>query len=166
MKNMNRKMNFKFALPLAVIVLGFAASCGGGKTTETNQPKEADTEAFYETQPLHSGLYDASYYSVTTKKDGKKDIKEKGHFDGRVFFTLSPETSAFYVFENGNRTKINYVVNLEKPFEKNDSGVYVTRDMKQNPVTLTPDSANYLLNFQRADRRFNLCQTNATMRGS
>ena len=28
--------------------------------------------------------------------------------------------------------------------------------MKQNPVTLTPDSANYLLNFQRGDDDFTI----------
>lgn len=151
------KLATSFALTLS-IVAGTLASCGGGNKAEGNSEGEvADNEAFYATQPLESGLYDASYYVITSDNaEGKEKSENKGHFDGRVFFSLSPEQSAMYVFENGNRTKINYIVNLEKPFEKTDSGTYVTTDTKQKPVLIMPDSANYILNFDRGAESFKI----------
>lgn len=119
-------------------------ACGGNKTENTEaQATAVDDEAFYATQPVHSGLYDAETYDITGNN------ARKGHFDGRIYFSLSPETSAFYVFENGNRTKIDMIVNLKKPFEKNDSGLFVTTDTKDRPVTINTDSALYLLKFER-----------------
>lgn len=118
------------------------ASCGGGTTT-SDKNVSVDDEAFYATQPLHSGLYDADYYDITGNKT------QKGRFDGRIYFSLSPETSAFYVFENGNRTKIDYTVTLQKPFEKGDSGIYYSMDTKNRPVTINTDSTAYVLSFQR-----------------
>ena len=130
---------FMFSLLLS---LGYA--CGNTKSAENEQAQGVDDEAFYETQPLHSGLYDASYFDITGTN------ARKGHFDGRLYFSLSPETSALYVFENGNRTKIDYMVNLQRPFEKGDSGVYATVDTKDRLVKIIPDSADYKLNFQRS----------------
>lgn len=119
------------------------ASCGGATKTEETTAK-VDDEAFYKTQPIHSGLYDADYYDITGTNS------RKGRFDGRIYFSLSPETSAFYVFENGNRTKIDYTVTLQRPFEKNDSGLYVSVDSKDRPVSICTDSTMYVLDFQRS----------------
>lgn len=116
-------------------------SCGGSKEQAAATP--VDDDAFYATQPLHSGLYDATSYDI----EGTN--ARKGKFDGRVFFSLSPELSAIYVYENGNRTKIDYKVVLEKPFEKGDSGIYRSVDVKGLPVIITPDSADYVLNFEK-----------------
>lgn len=145
-------MKKKSNLRLAFYGLGFfmfmsfaglvLAGCGNNKSNDGGD-KAVDDEAFYATQPVKSGLYDADYYDITGTN------ARKGHFDGRIYFTLSPEQSAFYVFENGNRTKIDYLVNLQKPFEKNDSGVYVTMDKKDEPVTVKADSANLVLGFKR-----------------
>lgn len=121
-------------LSLAVI------SCGGGKSSD-RAIGATDDEAFYETQPVMSGLYDASYYQLSG------NVNKKGPFDGRIYFSLSPDLSALYVFENGNRTKIDYLVKLEHPFEKTDSGVYISVDDKNNPVSIAPDSVNLVLDF-------------------
>ena len=114
-------------------------SCGGSKEKAAATP--VDDDAFYATQPLHSGLYDATSYDI----EGTN--ARKGKFDGRVFFSLSPELSAIYVYENGNRTKIDYKVVLEKPFEKGDSGIYRSVDVMGLPVILAPDSTDYVLKF-------------------
>lgn len=124
-------------LSLAVV------SCGGGKSANAAAP--IDDEAFYATQPVKSGLYDASYYQFTGNVD------KKGPFDGRIYFSLSPELSALYIFENGNRTKIDYLVKLQRPFEKTDSGVYVSVDDKNNPVSIAPDSVNLVLDFLKGN---------------
>ena len=115
-------------------------SCGGGTAKEENK---VDDEGFYKTQPVVSGLYDADYYDITGTNP------RKGHFDGRIYFSLSPDLSAFYVFENGNRTKIDHVVSLQKPFEKGDSGIYYSVDNKNNPVTINTDSTMYVIDFTR-----------------
>lgn len=146
-----------FALTLSIVAVGLTSCGGGNKAGENAKEETVDDEAFYATQPLQSGLYDASYYVITVASaDGKDKTENKGHFDGRVFFSLSPEQSAMYVFENGNRTPINYIVNFEKPFEKTDSGTFITTDTKQKPVVMTPDSANYLLNFERGAENFTI----------
>ena len=130
-------------LPFLVSVLFISmVSCGGNKTSEGNEGGETDNEAFYATQPVQSGLYDASYFDI--EGAGAR----KGHFDGRIYFSLSPDLSALYVFENGNRTKIDYTVSLQKPFEKTDSGTYVSLDPKGNIVMVTPDSL-YTLSFTK-----------------
>ena len=116
-------------------------SCGGSKEKAAQAP--ADDDAFYATQPVHSGLYDATSYDIVGTN------ARKGKFDGRVFFSLSPDLSAIYVYENGNRTKIDYKVVLEKPFEKGDSGIYRSADVKGLPVVMTPDSAGYVLSFEK-----------------
>ena len=128
---------------LAGVVLAMN-SCGGGSAKTEEEASKVDDEAFYATQPVHSGLYDADYYDFTGTNP------RKGRFDGRIYFTLSPETSAFYVFENGNRTKIDYLVALQKPFEKGDSGIYYSVDTKDRPVTISTDSTMYVLDFHRS----------------
>lgn len=136
-----KKLSYTLLSLLAIIMI----SCGGSKKTESQESAKAvDDAAFYATQPVHSGLYDADFYEMTGKVD------KKGHFDGRVYFSLSPEMSAFYVFENGNRTKIDYLVTLKHPFEKTDSGTFYSMDAKDLPVVVTPDTTAYLLSFQRA----------------
>ena len=132
-----------FAMFIALGIIAFN-SCGGNTTNKTEESVKVDDEAFYSTQPVKSGLYDADYYDITGPNS------RKGMFDGRIYFSLSPETSAFYVFENGNRTKIDYIVALGKPFEKGDSGIYYSVDTKDRPVTISTDSTMYVLDFQRS----------------
>ena len=136
-----KKFTYSFLALLALIMF----ACGGNKQSDNNQEAKAVYDAaFYESQPLHSGLYDAETYEMTGTTD------KKGHFDGRIYFSLSPDLSAFYVFENGNRTKIDYLVTLNRPFEKTDSGTYYSSDAKENlPVIITPDTTLYYLQFQR-----------------
>ena len=135
-------------LPLAGIAFLFVIMAGlnscGGNTSKSEAAAKVDDDAFYATQPVHSGLYDADYYNITGTN------ARKGHFDGRIYFSLSPETNAFYVFENGNRTKIDMLVNLQRPFEKGDSGIYQSVDTKDRPVTISTDSTTYFLTFQRS----------------
>ncbi|MCH5235376.1 MAG: hypothetical protein J1E16_08765 [Muribaculaceae bacterium] len=117
-------------------------SCGGNSTKSEESAAEVDNEEFYATQPVHSGLYDADYYNITGNNP------RKGRFDGRVYISLSPKMSGLYVFENGNRTKIDYIVGLQKPFVKGEDGVYTTVDNKDKPVTINTDSTTYFLTFQ------------------
>ena len=135
-----------FLIVWSVIMLVFIlclGSCGGNKSEDTTKEEnKIDDAAFYETQPLHSGLYDADYYDITGPG------ARKGQFDGRIFFSLSPEMSAIYVFENGNRTKIENTITLKHPFEKGDNGVYRSVDAKDRSVTITPDSAMLVLGYQ------------------
>lgn len=131
-----KKLTFAF---LTILLM----ACSGNKQSDSKSEMSVDDETFYESQPVRSGLYDAETYNMTGKTD------KKGHFDGRIYFSLSPDMSAFYVFENGNRTKIDYLLTLKHPFERGDSGVFRTVDAKDLPVTLTPDTALYYLNFQR-----------------
>lgn len=133
-------------LSFATIILISAAfaACSGSSSKSETESKGVEDAAFYATQPIHSGLYDADYYDITGTN------ARKGRFDGRIYFSLSPETSAFYVFENGNRTKIDYTVSLKHPFEKNDSGIYCSVDTKDRPVTINTDSTMYVLGFQRS----------------
>ncbi|MCH5229392.1 MAG: hypothetical protein J1F12_05290 [Muribaculaceae bacterium] len=144
-------MTKKFLFLAVSSFIFMLASCGaGGKTETKDETKAIDDDAFYATQPVHSGLYNADYYDITGTSE------RKGKFDGRIYFSLSPETSAFYVFENGNRTKIDYQVNLQKPFEKNDSGVYVSIDAKNQPVCINTDSTTYFLDFQRGQENIKI----------
>lgn len=136
-----------------IVMMAFVSlslySCGGGAAKSAEENK-VDDDNFYSTQPLHSGLYDADYYDITGTN------ARKGHFDGRIYFSLSPETSALYVFENGNRTKIDYIVPLSSPFEKGDSGKYNSVDLKDNPVVLNTDSTVYSVDFQKGTDNFKI----------
>lgn len=136
------------------MIMFMASSCGGNASKESanDSVAEASTpeenEAFYATQPVHSGTYIANSYDIS----GEGDKARKGRYDGRIIFTLTPKaTSAFYVYENGNRTKIAYKVILKQPFEKGDSGIYRTVDVNDLPVTINTDSTEYYLSFQKKD---------------
>ena len=148
------KSNFTFLVKVFGLLLFpsllMMSSCGSnGSKTEENEAK-VDDEAFYATQPVHSGLYDADYFDITGSNP------RKGHFDGRIYFSLSPEMSAAYVFENGNRTKINQLVILEKPFEKGDSGIYQSVNKKNLPVIIDTDSTSYVLSFQTTHDQYKI----------
>lgn len=126
-------------LCLAGILLGM--TCCGGNSQKANEDEAAavSEDSFYEGQPLASGIYDATYFDIKGAKE------RKGSFDGRVIVSISPEQSAIFVFENGNRTKIKHLVMLDSSFAKSDS-VY-TSESKGNPVTLSADTANYIVNY-------------------
>lgn len=128
---------------LSLLSMIIATGCGNNSSKEESTSNEKEDSSFYQTQPVESGLYDASYYSISGKDE------QKGHFDGRIYFSLSPELSAIYVFENGNRTPVDYIISLKAPFEKNDS-VYASTDTKGNSVTIRTDSI-YYLNFKKGD---------------
>ena len=123
------------------------ASCGGSNQSQSQETNAVDDETFYATQPLVSGLYGADRYDIAGED------ARKGKFDGRVLVALSPETSALYVYENGNRAKIDYMVALKAPFEKGDSGVYTAVDVNNLPVTISADSASYVLSFEKNQKK-------------
>ena len=145
-KNLQMISGRLFLSPSVLGIVAFAlcliTSCGGNKTSENEESKKIDDAAFYETQPVHSGLYDADYYDITGPNS------RKGQFDGRIFFSLSPEMSAIYVFENGNRTKIDNTITLQHPFQKDSLGIYSSLDSKDRPVTIYPDSTMLVLDYQ------------------
>lgn len=134
------KVKSFFAMTMVALAL---ASCGGNKAKEVKEEAAAEEAAFYAAQPVQSGQYRAVSYDITG------DDARKGKFDGRVLISLSPEQSGMYVFENGNRAKIDYKVVLKQPFEKGDSGVYRAVDVNGLPVTISPDSAMYTLSFEK-----------------
>ncbi len=116
------------------------ASCGNSTSKQQAAEEEAEATAFYEAQPAESGIYDATYFDIKGKDP------RKGQFDGRVIYSLSPEQSAIFVYENGNRTKIKHVIMLKVPFEKGDSTFSAT-DAKGMPVEVSGDSINNYINF-------------------
>ena len=61
-----------------------------------------------------------------------------------------------YVFENGNRAKIDYKIVLKQPFEKGDSGVFRTVDVNDLPVTISADSTLYTLSFEKNKHQVNI----------
>ncbi|MDE7350573.1 MAG: hypothetical protein K2N25_05855 [Muribaculaceae bacterium] len=129
---------FKF---LGLCGLAFImASCGGNASKTQEADAEAANEAFAAKQPVESGVYDATYFDIKGKDS------RKGQFDGRVIYSLSPDQSAVFVYENGNRTKIKQILMLEKGFQKEDS-VYVATDKSGLPVTVGNDSTNMYINY-------------------
>ncbi|MDE6510708.1 MAG: hypothetical protein K2L00_01245 [Muribaculaceae bacterium] len=116
------------------------ASCGGNSTKEKEAEAQAANEAFLAEQPVESGVYDATYFDIKGKDP------RKGQFDGRVIYSLSPEQSAIFVYENGNRTKIKHILMLDKPFEKKDS-VYVAMDKTGISVTVGSDSTSMYIDY-------------------
>lgn len=142
------------SLALAAVAFMAAAavtSCGGNKSVAAEDSLPAVSEAdFAATQPIASG----EYYAVRYDIEGEN--ARKGQFDGRLMATLSPEISVLYVYENGNRTKIDHKVILEKPFEKGDSGIYRSVDSKGMPVVMTTDSTVYVLTFERGKEKYNI----------
>ena len=116
------------------------ASCGGNSNKEKEAEDQAASEAFAAEQPVESGIYDATYFDIKGKDS------RKGPFDGRVIYSLSPEQSAIFVYENGNRTKIKHILMLDKSFQKQDS-VYVAIDKTGIPVTVGNDSTNMYIDY-------------------
>ncbi len=116
------------------------ASCGGNASKEKEAEAESANEAFYAEQPVESGIYDATYFDIKGKDS------RKGQFDGRVIYALSPDQSAVFVYENGNRTKIKHILMLDKGFQKEDS-IYVATDKTGIPVTVGNDSTNMYINY-------------------
>ncbi|MDE6342300.1 MAG: hypothetical protein K2K93_08285 [Muribaculaceae bacterium] len=124
---------------LALSGMAFALSACGGSKEKAGDSVPAEEE-FAQSQPVESGMYEATYFDVKGKD------ARKGSFDGRVIFSMSPESPAFLVFENGNRTKIKHIVMLSDGFEKNDS-IYTATAKNGTPVTLAPDSTIYNLSY-------------------
>lgn len=141
-------MNPARLLAMAALFLAMV-SCGGNKQASESTVKAVDDDTFYATQPVKSGQYRAVSYDIVG------DNTRKGKFDGRVLISLSPEQSGMYVFENGNRAKIDYKLVLKKPFEKGDSGRYTTVDVNDLPVTITTDSL-YVLSFEKGKNKISI----------
>lgn len=116
------------------------ASCGGNSTKTQEAEAQSAEESFQGEQPVESGVYDATYFDIKGKEN------RKGQFDGRVIYSLSPEQSVLFVYENGNRTKIKHILMLDKPFQKEDS-VYVAVDKTGIPVTVGNDSTDMYVNY-------------------
>lgn len=125
---------------LTIAAAAFAITACGSGNKEKAAEAEAANEAFQAEQPVKSGVYDAVYFDIKGKDS------RKGQFDGRVIYALSPEQSAVYVFENGNRTKIKHLLMIEKGFSKTDS-IWTATDAKGMPVTVAPDSTMMKLNY-------------------
>lgn len=135
---------------LAATAMFFACSACSGGNKESKEETQVDEVAFISTQPLESGQYRALSYDITGEN------ARKGKFDGRILISLSPDQSGMYVFENGNRAKIDYKLVLKKPFEKGDSGRYATVDVNDLPVVISPDSLNYILSFEKGKHKINI----------
>ena len=136
----------KKLLILASIFAVLATACN---TKNAKEEDRENAEEFAQSQPLESGTYEASYYDVTGLNE------RKGHFDGRLLAAFTSEVSVLYVYENGNHAKIDYLINLEKPFEKGDSGIYRTVDKEGLPVVLKEDSV-YTLTFDKKDSKITI----------
>lgn len=128
---------------VAVALLSITA-CGQKESSEKESASASEALTAMSGQPVESGEYIADAYDITGKNT------RSGKFDGRVLVSLSPEQSALYIYENGNRAKIDYKVILKTPFEKGDS-VYTATDSKGNAVTLRTDSTVYTLAFDKND---------------
>lgn len=129
----------KYTKFLCASALILALSACGGNSQKASEEAAAEEAGFYEAQPLESGIYDATYFDIKGKDS------RKGAFDGRVIVSVSPEQSAIFVFENGNRTKIKHLLMLDAPFEKADEGY--TSASKGLPVSLASDSSAYKVNY-------------------
>lgn len=134
----------KAILYFAVISAGLLTAC-----SSSDKDSKISQEDFDATQPVVSGTYESDYFDIIGQEE------RKGHFDGRVMFSLSPETSVIYVYENGNRTKIDYLVVLDKPFEKISDDKFEGMDKDGNNVTVTTDSI-FKLTFEKKDSKITL----------
>lgn len=123
--------------------IGISILSGCNSSSNKSGEDSAHTVSLMDDQPLVSGQYEASEYDI------KGDNARAGMFDGRVIIALSDEQSAIYVYENGNRTKIDYSIVLERPFEKGDSGKYIATDKKGNQIVLRTDSVSNILDFDK-----------------
>lgn len=137
MKKVLFKLSFAFIAGLAIATA--LSSCSGNGKNE--KKAEVSEEDFYATQPCVSGQYEASYFEIKGKNS------RKGPFDGRIMMALDPESCGIYVYENGNRVKINYRLVADKPFEKQADGVFLTADKSGNPISVTNDSTSNILSF-------------------
>lgn len=142
-------MKKTFIIGLAVAALTIFCACGSKGSGDNTSESTAENAAFAKNQPVESGIYDASAYQITGTNE------REGKFDGRVIVALSPERSALYVYENGNRAKINYSIVLDRPFEKGDSGIYRSADTKGAPVVITADSI-YSLTFEKNSQKIKI----------
>ncbi len=143
----------------AAVMVAMLASCGGNERKKVAEAEQAKTEAFIASQPLKSGVYTASYFDI------KGENPRKGPFDGRMIMALDPEESVVYIYENGNRAKINYNIILQSPFEKKDS-VWVAFDKENRPVKLALDSVA-TLSFPRGEQNVAITfDPNPTTEGS
>ena len=120
----------------------------GSCTSKEAKVQEAEAD-FEKSQPLQNGTYDATQYEITGEN------ARKGMFDGRMLVSLSQDVSAIYVYENGNRAKIDYLIMLDKAFEKTDSGTYNAIDKKGKTVILRKDSV-YSLAFEKNDSKIKI----------
>lgn len=128
-----------------------ATACGGHASKSAEGESATMTQAeFAATQPIESGQYRAVRYDI----EGPN--ARKGMFDGRLLVSLGQEQSGMYVYENGNRAKINYKIVLKTPFEAADSGRYRAEDVNGLPVVLTPDSAMWTLGFNKGENAVNI----------
>lgn len=145
-----RKFIFGAMIALA---LGACSPKGGSE-----KPADEETSAaFVESQPIESGQYRAVSYDI----EGAN--ARKGRFDGRLLVSLSPEQSGMYVYENGNRAKIDYKLVLKSPFEKGDSGIYKAIDVNDLPVTISTDSTIYTLGFMKNNHNVKIAFESAPM---
>lgn len=133
-----------------------ACSPKGGSESKSSETGISEKE-FAESQPIESGQYRAVSYDI----EGQN--ARKGRFDGRLLVSLSPEQSGMYVYENGNRAKIDYKLVLKSPFEKGDSGVYKALDVNDLPVTLSTDSTIYVLGFDKNSHQVKISFESAPM---
>lgn len=131
----------KVIIGLAMALMLTATACSS--KSESNKEESGITQSEMAQQPVENGEYLASHYDISGKKE------RAGSFDGRLMVSIGDEQSVLYVYENGNRAKIDYKVLLEKPFEKGDSGVYKTNDTKGRPVIITSDSTMNVLKFEK-----------------
>lgn len=136
-------MKIKAFFTMAAVALALS-SCGGNKAaSEEKETAQVDMQAFQASQPVESGQYRAVDYDIVG------ETGRKGRFDGRLLISLSPEQSGMYVYENGNRAKIDYKIVLKTPFEKGDSGRFNAVDVNDLPVTISTDSTIYTLSFEK-----------------
>lgn len=136
--------------PYAAMVLALASCSGSGSRNANDSAAVGNEDSFLASQPVQSGQYQADYYNITGEKP------RKGHFDGRIIFVIDKEKSGFFVYENGNRAKIEYRMIFDRPFEKGDSGIYKTTDNSGQPITIRPDSIGYNLAFEKNDNKIEI----------
>lgn len=136
----------KFYLIAAVSLLIGAGSCT--KTEQKTEQESTEAVEFYAAQPTDSGVYSATYYSIVEKGDTVK----KGKFDGRVIVALDPDRSGLYVFENGNRTKIDYRLVLKGSFEETEEDVYKAETQDGKQLTWTENGAEYHLSIETPEK--------------
>lgn len=128
-------------IALSVVFMLTATACSS--KSENNKEENDVSQKEMSQQPVENGEYLATHYDITGKNE------RSGSFDGRLMVSISGDQSVLYVYENGNRTKIDYKVLLEKPFEKGDSGIYKANDTKGRPVMIATDSTVNVLTFEK-----------------